>query len=111
MENYRSTRIRVDGVLPALVLAGAFLVSAQPAAAQPQVLTAALVNEPVHFDTSPPLWSLPVQIPPEVSGPYLVQAPLRPKLQQLQAAAQQGQVFIGNPSAKPGPGSIAPASA
>jgi hypothetical protein len=105
----KNTRIGVHGVpaVFALTFAAAFPLSAQQTPAQPEVLTSAVVNDPVQFDSSPPLRDIPVQIPPRVSGPYLVNPPLRPKLQQLQGATQQPGLPVGTTPPRFGSATVA----
>ncbi len=57
-------RIRVLAAASLALLTSALIVpaSAQDAAAQPQVASDAVVNEPVHFDTSAPLRNMLMQL-------------------------------------------------
>jgi hypothetical protein len=59
---------------------------AQQAPAQSLVLTNPQVNEPVHFDISPPIRELASQIPPE-SGRRLIHPVMLPKGQKLASQA------------------------
>src|SRR5260370_39046066 len=70
----------IRGTLLTLASVSAFSVSAQQPSAKPQVLSNAVVNEPVQFDNSPPLRDLMRQAAPQPSGAYLVHSPLRPKV-------------------------------
>src|SRR5271167_2940777 len=63
--------------------------AAQQTPTKPQVLSNAVVNEPIQFDVSPPLAEL-VTAAPAQQGVRLMHAPLLPKLQQL-TGAQQSQ--------------------
>jgi hypothetical protein len=74
-----------------IILILAAVMCAFPAAGQdqPQVLSNAVVNEPTHFDVSPPLSQM-LTLAPAQPGTYVIHRPLRPKLQQLEAAASQG---------------------
>jgi hypothetical protein len=80
----------------ALILAALCgLPAAAQTAAQPQVLTNAVVNEPIHFDVSPPLAELVMEAPAQ-QGVRLMHAPMRPKPQQLTGARQsQGAEAAG----------------
>ncbi len=86
-----------------LVVVGVLQAGAQQRPAQPQVLSNAVVNEPAAFDVSPPLRDLPVAVPAQ-GGVHVVHPPLRPKLDKLKAAAQQGRPAVSGllPSV-PGP--------
>lgn len=68
-----------------------------------QVLTNAVVNEPLAFDVSAPLSDLVQEAvtPTDLSLPRPI---LRPKLQQLQAAAEQGQQAAAGDSLVTSPG-------
>ncbi|MGD1082822.1 MAG: hypothetical protein ABR881_31285 [Candidatus Sulfotelmatobacter sp.] len=57
---------------------------------KPQVLSNAVVNEPIQFDVSPPLAELVTKAPAQ-QGVRVMHAPMRPKLQQL-TGAQKSQV-------------------
>jgi hypothetical protein len=61
--------------------------AAQQAPTQPQVLSNAVANEPIHFDVSPPLAELVTETPAS-QGVHLMHAPMLPKLQQLTGAKQ-----------------------
>ncbi len=92
-------------VLGSLAMFSGHRTNAQPQGtpAQPQVLTNAVVNEPLQFDVSPPLRDLPVEVSP-AGGVELMHPPLRPKLLQLEGAAQQGAPGAGGEfAASPGP--------
>lgn len=67
------------------------LVCVVPASAQNAVLTNAQVNEPIHFDVSPPLNARPRSAPVPQS-PKTVHAPLLPKKQKLASASSQSPV-------------------
>jgi hypothetical protein len=60
---------------------------ALPAAAQarPQVLSNAVVNQPIHFDVSPPLSEMVKQAGPQTGLHIMVHPPLRPKLDKMKA--------------------------
>jgi hypothetical protein len=77
--------------LSALILAAPSGLRAAPqrTPTEPQVLSNAEVNEPLHFDVSPSLAKLPTEAPAQ-QGVRLMHAPKRPKLQQL-TGAQQSQ--------------------
>ena len=100
-----------SAVFSAIVLCGLSLMltwcipaSAQRTAGRPAVLTNSVANDPMAFDVSPPLRSLPVQAM-ALQGTRLMHPPLRPKLQQLKAtAAAQGRAPVrGAPPSSPGP--------
>ncbi len=79
-------------VLPLLflMLAPAFLASAQDTPAQPSVLTNPDVNYPIHFDISRPLRDMATEVSPQVG--FHEASPVRyPKLQQLMEAARRGE--------------------
>jgi hypothetical protein len=62
-----------------------------PAAAQqtptgPQVLSNAVVNQPIQFDVSPPLTELLREAPAQQGGTYVTHPPMQPKLQQFTGA-------------------------
>jgi len=73
--------------LPVLCLAVicAVPVWARQIPSQPQVLSNAVVNQPIHFDVSPPLAEL-VREAPAQQGVRLLHAPMKPKMQQLTGA-------------------------
>ena len=72
-----------------LSLALTGVIQARAQRGQAQVVSNAVVNKPIHFDVSPPLRDLAVQVsPPEQVR--LIHPPLRPMLNKLQGAAQQG---------------------
>jgi hypothetical protein len=82
-----------SAVLSVIVLCGLSLVltwcvsaSAQRTSGRPAVVTNSVANDPIAFDVSPPLRSMPVQAM-ALQGTRLMHPPLRPKLQQLKAAA------------------------
>jgi hypothetical protein len=75
---------------------------AQRVAGQPQVLTNAQVNQPIHFDISIPLREIVAQAQAQ-EGVHVVQAPLRPKLDQLMAAAQHGTPALSGALPTTGP--------
>jgi len=80
-------------------------IGALPAAAkaQPEVLSNAVVREPIHFDVSPPLTELLTQVPAQ-QGTRVMHPPLQPKLDKLKAAAGKGAPGVSAaPSATPGP--------
>jgi hypothetical protein len=60
---------------------------------KPQVLSNAVVNEPIQFDVSPPLAELVTKAPAQ-QGVRVMHAPMRPKLDKLKAAAQQGTPWV-----------------
>ncbi len=75
------------------VLSALFLVAlcGLPAAAQqtptgPQVLSNAVVNQPIQFDVSPPLTELLREAPAQQGGTYVTHPPMQPKLQQFTGA-------------------------
>lgn len=72
-----------------VALAGAIQAQSQDGLGQPAVLSNAVVNAPIQFDVSPPLRDLPPQVSPP-GGFQLIHPPLRPKLNKLQNAGQQG---------------------
>jgi hypothetical protein len=76
-------------VLSALILAAPSGLRAEPqqTPTEPQVLSNAVVNEPIQFDVSPPLGALLTAAPAQ-QGVGLMHAPMRPKLQQLTGAQQ-----------------------
>src|SRR5579863_8460259 len=78
-------------VLSALILAAPSGLRAAPQqkSTEPQVLSNALVNEPIQFDVSPSLAKLAAQ-PPVQQGGRLTHAPRRPKLIES-TGAQQSQ--------------------
>src|ERR1035437_2335374 len=73
---------------------------AQQRPSQPQVLSNAVVNLPIHSDITPPLREMLAQVPAQ-GGVRVVHPPLRPKLDKLKAAAQQGTPWVSG--ASPGP--------
>ena len=79
-------------VLSALILAALCGLpgAAQQTPTQPQVLSNAVVNEPIHFDVSSPLAELLTTAPAQ-QGVRVMHAPRMPKLEQLKGA-QQSQV-------------------
>jgi hypothetical protein len=78
---------------------------AQQRPSQPEVLSNAVANEPVHFDVSPPLREMVANAKaPAQGGTHEMEAPLRPKLDQMKAAAQQGIPRVnGALATSPGP--------
>ncbi len=78
-------------VLSALILAApsGLWAAPQQKPTEPQVLSNALVNEPIQFDVSPSLATLAAKAPAQ-QGARLTHAPLRPKLMQS-AGARQSQ--------------------
>lgn len=72
-----------------LALACAIVAGAQERPARPQVLSNAVTNQPIAFDTSVPLRDLPVKAVPS-AGNQPIDPPLLPKLGRMQAAAPQG---------------------
>src|SRR5260370_18871750 len=83
-------RISIFSVAALAVLCVAVICSV-PAAAQsrpqPQVISNAVVQQPVHFDVSPPLRDIALQAPTRPGGNQ-ADAPLRPKLQQMMPAGE-----------------------
>jgi hypothetical protein len=79
---------------------GALPVSAQQTSTRPQVLSNAVVNEPIQFDTSPPLRDLLTQFPPQ-QGILVMHPVLRPKLDKLKQAAGQGVPAVRNALPEP----------
>ena len=72
-----------------LALTCAIVAGAQERPARPQVLSNAVTNQPIAFDTSVPLRDLPVKAVPS-AGNQPIDPPLLPKLGSMQAAAPQG---------------------
>ncbi|MGC2607529.1 MAG: hypothetical protein WA419_18435, partial [Silvibacterium sp.] len=62
---------------------------AQQRPSQPQVLSNAVVNEPIHFDVSPSLAEM-VKEAPAPQGVRLMHAPMLPKMQHLTGAQSHG---------------------
>ena len=84
-------------VLSVLILAALSGLRAAPlqTPTEPQVLSNAIVNEPIQFDVSPPLVELAMETPAQ-QGVRLKHAPRGPKLQQLTGAQQsQGALAAG----------------
>ncbi|MGA7063148.1 MAG: hypothetical protein WBY69_18210 [Candidatus Acidiferrales bacterium] len=71
-------------VLSALILAAlcGLSVAAQRTPTEPQVLSNAVVNQPIHFDVSQPLGEMLAQAPVQ-GGVHTTHAPMKPKMQQL----------------------------
>lgn len=75
---------------------------AAQAGPQPQVLSNAVVNQPLQFDISPPLRDLAAKAPAP-QGVRVIHRPLQPKLDKLKAAVQQGEPAGGSAlAASPG---------
>jgi hypothetical protein len=77
--------ITIVTVLSMLILA---VLCGLPAAAQqtptgPQVLSNAVVNQPIQFDVSPPLTELSREAPAQQGGAHVTHPPMQPKLQQF----------------------------
>ena len=71
---------------------------------QPQVLSNAVANEPVHFDVSPALREMVANAKAPQGGTREMDAPLRPKLDLMKAAAQKGVPRVsGALATSPGP--------
>lgn len=79
-------------VVSALILAAPSGLRAAPqqTPAEPEVLSNAVVNEPIQFDVSPQLSEMLAQAAPQ-GGFRVTHAPRMPKLDRLKAAAQQSQ--------------------
>ena len=79
-------------VLSALILAVlcGLPAAAQQTASEPRVFGNAVVNQPTHFDVSPPLAEL-VREAPALQSVRVMHAPMQPKLKQF-TAAKQSQV-------------------
>jgi hypothetical protein len=75
-------------VLSALILAAPSGLRAEPqqTPTEPQVLSNAVVNEPIQFDVSRPLAQLLREAPAQQQGDRVTHAPMQPKLQQLKGA-------------------------
>jgi hypothetical protein len=80
---------------------------AAQAGPQPQVLSNAVVNQPLQFDISPPLRDLAAKAPAP-QGVRVIRPLLQPKLDKLKAAVQQGEPAGGSALA---PSAGAPLSA
>jgi hypothetical protein len=80
---------------------------AAQAGPQPQVLSNAVVNQPLQFDISPPLRDLAAKAPAP-QGVRVIRPHLQPKLDKLKAAVQQGEPAGGSALA---PSAGAPLSA
>jgi hypothetical protein len=78
-----------------LAVACALPASAQDTPTQPQVLTNPEVNEPLHFDISPPLSEMAEKVPPP-QGIHLALPVRYPKLQRLMEAAQRAQGLVAD---------------
>ena len=76
-------------VVSALILAppSGLRAAPQQTPAEPEVLSNAVVNEPIQFDVSPQLSEMLAQAAPQ-GGFRVTHAPRMPKLDRLKAAAQ-----------------------
>src|SRR5271168_589836 len=90
MKKNNKTILRFSvAVVSALILAPlcGLPAAAQQTPTQPQVLSNAVVNQPMQFDVSPALAELATEAPAS-QGVHLMHAPMLPKLQQLTGAKQ-----------------------
>jgi len=85
-------------ILTALILTAAGTLPAfAQGAAQVQVISSAVVNQPTHFDVSPPLSQMVMQNPGPGFGPAAIHSVLRPKLAKLQAMGQPRPTAASSP--------------
>jgi len=96
----KKSRFRFSVISLLILVALALLVYPSPSRTQgtpsgPQVIGNPVLNEPVHFDVSPPLSEMVKQAAPPTGLQVTVHRPLRPKQTQMQPAVQQGAPALG----------------